>query len=128
MPFLPLLQGFKLAHAGCMELFAFVVVVSLLLVILGRLSLLSRKRRRQRLPTHQPKLPGTLPSRASFGALLGSYISRPEDLLRECQESAKNQKKWHTLADLVRFLRRRPGRVSSLEEQEYNWGIWRKVS
>jgi hypothetical protein len=47
-------------------------------------------------------------------------------ILRERQESAKNQKKWHTLAELVRFLRQKPCR--SLEEHEYNWGVWRKVS
>jgi hypothetical protein len=79
--FLPLLQGVKTAHPRSIELFALLVAVLLLLVILGRLTLLSRGRDRQIVSIHQAKLPGSLPSQSSFGALLGSYISPPEDLL-----------------------------------------------
>jgi hypothetical protein len=81
MIFLPLLPDVKLAHARSMKFFALLAVVSLLLVILGRLSSLSRDRHGQRVPTHQSKLPRSLPSQSSFSALLGSYISLPEDLL-----------------------------------------------
>jgi hypothetical protein len=78
-----------------MEFFALLAVVSLLLVILGRLSLFSPKRRRQRVPTHQPKLPGLLPSHSSFGALLGSYILLPEDLLLAQQHTINEVHETH---------------------------------